>query len=295
MTKTSQPISTSTADRALLVGLGWKRAPRFPGMPAGEQGRRIAPGTCRASTQCRCGNRGYGFSGARIGGSGNARGTRQAGRNSRRGHRAQSAAHYFRQQPFSDAAAQHRSCHGAPRDRPHAADSGYFGEHARSREGQLQVELAQTNYMLPRLTRERRFDVLVSAGGKSGGGGCRRSGGGAGRRRRSRTWRKEIGTDRRRIRDRVGKIQNSMRTSANSAPAAGSPQRRAARDDCTRRLHQRRQIDFVQCAQPRRSAGVSRACSPRSIRPFARSACPPIAACRWWTPWDLSAICQRAC
>jgi len=29
----------STAERALLVGVGWKRAPRFPGMPAGEQGR----------------------------------------------------------------------------------------------------------------------------------------------------------------------------------------------------------------------------------------------------------------
>ena len=30
---------TSTAERVLLVGVGWKRAPRFPGMPAGEQGR----------------------------------------------------------------------------------------------------------------------------------------------------------------------------------------------------------------------------------------------------------------
>ena len=29
----------SSAERALLVGVGWKRAPRFPGMPAGEQGR----------------------------------------------------------------------------------------------------------------------------------------------------------------------------------------------------------------------------------------------------------------
>src|SRR5260370_28449607 len=29
----------STAERALLVGVGWKRVPRFPGMPAGEQGR----------------------------------------------------------------------------------------------------------------------------------------------------------------------------------------------------------------------------------------------------------------
>src|SRR6267143_1412988 len=29
----------SATERALLVGVGWKRAPRFPGMPAGEQGR----------------------------------------------------------------------------------------------------------------------------------------------------------------------------------------------------------------------------------------------------------------
>src|SRR5436309_15106175 len=42
----SRPISVtkaqdqvSTAERALLVGVGWKRAPRFAGMPAGEQGR----------------------------------------------------------------------------------------------------------------------------------------------------------------------------------------------------------------------------------------------------------------
>src|SRR5260370_34412452 len=42
----SRPISVtkaqhqvSTAERALLVGVGCKRAPRFPGMPAGEHGR----------------------------------------------------------------------------------------------------------------------------------------------------------------------------------------------------------------------------------------------------------------
>src|SRR3989442_10021752 len=29
----------SAAERALLVGVGWKRTPRFPGMPAGAQGR----------------------------------------------------------------------------------------------------------------------------------------------------------------------------------------------------------------------------------------------------------------
>src|SRR6266446_10915920 len=37
VTKTRHQVLT--AERALLVGVGWKRAPRFPGMPAGEQGR----------------------------------------------------------------------------------------------------------------------------------------------------------------------------------------------------------------------------------------------------------------
>src|SRR5260370_35571664 len=37
VTKTQHQVST--AERALLVGVGWKRAPRFPGRPAGEQGR----------------------------------------------------------------------------------------------------------------------------------------------------------------------------------------------------------------------------------------------------------------
>src|SRR5271154_5055989 len=36
---TKSPQQVSNAERALLVGIGWKRAPRFPGMPVGEQGR----------------------------------------------------------------------------------------------------------------------------------------------------------------------------------------------------------------------------------------------------------------
>jgi 50S ribosomal subunit-associated GTPase HflX len=31
--------ATANAERALLVGVIWKRAPRIPGFPAGEQGR----------------------------------------------------------------------------------------------------------------------------------------------------------------------------------------------------------------------------------------------------------------
>jgi len=54
-----------------------------------------------------------------------------------------------------------------------------FARHARSREGQLQVELAQLNYMLPRLT--GKGTAMSRLGGKSGGGGAGGAGGGTGR------------------------------------------------------------------------------------------------------------------
>jgi GTP-binding protein HflX len=77
-----------------------------------------------------------------------------------------------------------------------------FARHARSREGQLQVELAQLNYMLPRLT--GKGTAMSRLGGKSGGGGA------AGRIGVRGPGEKKLETDRRRIRDRVGKIQNSI-------------------------------------------------------------------------------------
>ena len=80
-----------------------------------------------------------------------------------------------------------------------------FARHARSREGQLQVELAQLNYLLPRLT--GKGTSLSRLGGKSGGGGA---GGGAGRIGVRGPGEKKLETDRRRIRDRVGTIQTSI-------------------------------------------------------------------------------------
>ena len=65
-----------------------------------------------------------------------------------------------------------------------------FATHAHSREGQLQVELAQLNYLLPRLT--GRGEELSRLGG---GIGTRGPG------------EQKLETDRRRIRDRVRKIQ----------------------------------------------------------------------------------------
>jgi len=68
-----------------------------------------------------------------------------------------------------------------------------FATHARSREGQLQVELAQLNYLLPRLT--GRGEELSRLGG---GIGTRGPG------------EQKLETDRRRIRDRVRKIQDAI-------------------------------------------------------------------------------------
>jgi len=83
-----------------------------------------------------------------------------------------------------------------------------FARHARSREGQLQVELAQLNYMLPRLT--GKGTAMSRLGGKSGGGGVGGAGGGAGRIGVRGPGEKKLETDRRRIRDRVRKIQTSI-------------------------------------------------------------------------------------
>jgi GTP-binding protein HflX len=83
-----------------------------------------------------------------------------------------------------------------------------FARHARSREGQLQVELAQLNYMLPRLT--GKGAAMSRLGGKSGGGGTGGTGGGAGRIGVRGPGEKKLETDRRRIRDRVTKIEKNI-------------------------------------------------------------------------------------
>jgi GTPase len=70
-----------------------------------------------------------------------------------------------------------------------------FATHAHTREGQLQVELAQLNYLLPRLT--GRGEELSRLGG---GIGTRGPG------------EQKLETDRRRIRDRVSKIERAIET-----------------------------------------------------------------------------------
>jgi GTPase len=68
-----------------------------------------------------------------------------------------------------------------------------FARHARSREGQLQVELAQLNYILPRLA-----GSAESLSRQAGGIGTRGPG------------EQKLETDRRRIRDRIARISKSI-------------------------------------------------------------------------------------
>jgi GTPase len=78
-----------------------------------------------------------------------------------------------------------------------------FAQHAKSREGKAQVELAQLQYFLPRL---RGWGEALSrqAGGSGRGGGA---GGGVGLRGPGET---KIETDRRRIRTRISKLKRDI-------------------------------------------------------------------------------------
>jgi GTP-binding protein HflX len=123
-----------------------------------------------------------------------------------------------------------------------------FARRARTREGKMQVELAQLQYLLPRLA--------------GSGTALSRLGGGIGSRGPGET---KLETDRRRIRTRS---RPSATTSSRSqAPLAAA---RAAAQDLgahrrAGRLHQRRQDDAVQRAD-RADAEASNACSSRSTR-----------------------------
>ena len=207
MTKTSQ-LSLPTADRALLVGVGWKRTPRFPGMPAGEQGRESLLELVELARSA----------GAEIAGTvfqvrESADPATLVGRGKLDEIRAEATAHKAPLIIFDSnlSPMQQRNIEDATERRVIDRTQlilDIFAKHARSREGQLQVELAQLNYMLPRLT--GKGTSMSRLGGKSGGGGSGGAGGGAGRIGVRGPGEKKLETDRRRIRDRVGKIQKSI-------------------------------------------------------------------------------------
>ncbi len=192
----------------MLVGVGWKRAPRFPGMPVGEQGRESLLELVELARSA----------GAEI--AGTVFQLREAadpatlvGRGKLDEIRAEATAHRAPLIIFDSnlSPVQQRNIEEATERRVIDRTQlilDIFARHAHSREGQLQVELAQLNYMLPRLT--GKGSAMSRLGGKSGGGGAGGAGGGAGRIGVRGPGEKKLETDRRRIRDRVGKIQNSI-------------------------------------------------------------------------------------
>ena len=206
MTKTPQH-NVSNAERALLVGVGWKRAPRFPGMPAGEQGRVSLEELVELAKSA----------GAEIVGTvfqvrDSADSATLVGRGKLDEIRAAANAHQAPLIIFDSnlSPVQQRNIEELTERRVIDRTQlilDIFARHARSREGQLQVELAQLNYMLPRLT--GKGTAMSRLGGKSGGGGAGGAGG-AGRIGVRGPGEKKLETDRRRIRDRVSKIQTGI-------------------------------------------------------------------------------------
>jgi GTP-binding protein HflX len=199
---------TSTAERALLVGVTWKRHSRLPGITAAEFGRESLAELVELARSA----------GAEV--AGTVHQVREAadpatlvGRGKLDEIRAEATAHKAPLIIFDGnlSPVQQRNIESATDRRVIDRTQlilDIFARHARSREGQLQVELAQLNYLLPRLT--GRGTSMSRLGGKSGGGGSGGAGGGAGRIGVRGPGEKKLETDRRRIRDRVGKIQASI-------------------------------------------------------------------------------------
>ena len=122
-----------------------------------------------------------------------------------------------------------------------------FAQHAKSREGKAQVELAQLEYLLPRL-RGWGESMSRQAGGQVGGGGA-----GMGSRGPGET---KIELDRRRIRTRMAKLRREIAAMRARPRRPSGPTRKPQRDPVgrDRRLHQRRQVRRCSTGSP--SAGV---------------------------------------
>ena len=196
------PQNISAAERALLVGVAWKRKPRVPGVPVGQPERESLLELVELARSA----------GADIAGTvfqlrDAADPATLVGRGKLDEIRAEATAHDARLIIFDSnlSPVQQRNIEDATDRRVIDRTQlilDIFARHARSREGQLQVELAQLSYMLPRLT--GKGAAMSRLGGKSGGGGA------AGRIGVRGPGEKKLETDRRRIRDRVRKIEASI-------------------------------------------------------------------------------------
>ena len=196
------PQTIATAERALLVGVAWKRSPRIPGVPAGAPERESLVELVELARSAGAAIAGTVFQLRDV-----ADPATLVGRGKLDEIRSEAIA---KDAPLiifdSDLSpVQQRNIEAYTECRVIDRTQlilDIFARHARSREGQLQVELAQLSYMLPRLT--GKGTAMSRLGGKSGGSGA------AGRIGVRGPGEKKLETDRRRIRDRVRKIQNGI-------------------------------------------------------------------------------------
>ena len=124
-----------------------------------------------------------------------------------------------------------------------------FAQRARSREGRLQIELAQLQYLLPRLTR-----MWTHLSRQTGGIGTRGPG------------ETQLEVDRRRVQERIARLGARARRRAQSPqrPAPGA-QAASMAGRGRGRLHQRREIDAAEFADRRRCrSGKQTLCHARS-------------------------------
>jgi len=187
--------TTETRERVLLVGVGRKKAPRLPGVPAGEAERESLSELEELARSA----------GAEVAGS--VFQMREAvdpstviGRGKLEEVKIEAQMRRAPVVVFDGSLTP-----GQQRNIERGTDCrvidrtqlilDIFARHARSREGQLQVELAQLNYLMPRLA--GRGTELSRLGG---GIGTRGPG------------EQKLETDRRRIRDRIRKIAQSIET-----------------------------------------------------------------------------------
>lgn len=191
---------TATHERALLIGVGWKRKPRFPGMAAGEPERESLLELVELARSAGADVAGTVFQmrsapdPATLVGGGKLEEIKAEAS-------ALDAPLLIFDADLSPM--QQRNIEQATEckilDRTQLI-LDIFARHARSKEGQLQVELAQLNYLLPRLT--GKGASMSRLGGKGGGAAGRIGVRGPGE--------KKLETDRRRIRERIGKIQAAI-------------------------------------------------------------------------------------
>jgi len=187
------PRTTDTRERVLLVGVGLKKAPRLPGLGAEEAERESLAELEELARSAGAEMAGSIFQmrealdpATVIG-----RGKLEELESEARLRRALLVVFDRNLTPVQQRNIE-RATHCRVIDRTQLI-LDIFARHARSREGQLQVELAQLNYLLPRLAGR--------------GAELSRLGGGIGTRGPGE---QKLETDRRRIRDRIRRIRQSI-------------------------------------------------------------------------------------